>query len=83
MDVEYDGQMYADKGITFTKMPGFSHTFNLTITVMVSAAINTTNFTCVAYEDTSDNSEPARLIVMGKSNCQYFDLLWSHLMGSL
>lgn len=71
MDVEYDRETYADKGITFTETTessyGDIHTFSLTITVTVSVAINTTNFTCVAYKDTPSFSEPAQLIVMGKS----------------
>ena len=72
VDVEYDRELYADKGITFTEIPESSydddsHTFNLNITVMVSAAINTTNFTCVAYKDRPSFSKVAQLIVMGKS----------------
>ena len=71
VDVEYDNETYADKGITFTETPESSHdgihTYNLTITVMVSVAINTTKFICVAYKDTPSFSEPAQLIVMGKS----------------
>ena len=71
VDVEYDRETYTDKGITFNETTessyGDIHTFSLTITVMVSVAINTTNFTCVAYKDTSSSSEPAQLIVMGKS----------------
>ena len=71
VDVEFDGQIYADKGITFTEIsePIYdnSHLFNLTITVMVSVAINTTNFTCFSYENTFSFSETAQLVVMGKS----------------
>ena len=69
-DVEFERETYAYKGITFTKMRESTyddiHTFNLTITVVVSISINTTNFTCGAYEDTASFSEPAQLIVMGK-----------------
>ena len=71
VDVEYDNETYVDKGIRFTETSESSHdgihTYNLTITVMVSVAINTTNFTCGAYKDTASFSEPAQLIVMGKS----------------
>ena len=42
------------------------HTFNWTITVVASVAINTTNFTCVVYVEGGSVSATAQLIVVGK-----------------
>ena len=61
---------YGEKGIAFheevvaTNSDG--HTYNLTIIVNVSVAINTTTFVCNAFADTPAFSHPAQLIVMGK-----------------
>jgi len=64
-------ETYENKGFTFTEeithSQGQNHEFNLNITVTASAAINTTNFSCLAYLDQIAISTPAYLIVMGKS----------------
>ena len=69
----HNRQMHADSGITFDETPvsdsdgSGSHTFNATITVNASVAINTTNFTCAVIVGTMHSlSDPAQLIVMGK-----------------
>ena len=71
--LSFNRQMYADSGITFdeTQEPDSDdskiHTFNATITVNASVAINTTNFTCSVVVGTiHSQSDPAQLIVMGK-----------------
>ena len=75
LNLRYERQTYADKGITFSGTTEFSpegltgvHRFNRTITVVASVAINTTNFTCVAYvhANGSSVSATAQLIVVGK-----------------
>ena len=72
-DEDYGTEMLANKGITIneTSEPDSSesriHTFNMNVTVMVSVAINTTTFTCIAIEDRAF-SRTAQLIVMGKSD---------------
>ena len=72
-DLTFNRQMYADIGIKFdeTLEPDSDgrgiHTFNATITVNASVAINTTNFTCSVIVDTIPfQSDPAQLIVIGK-----------------
>jgi len=64
-------ETYERIGFTFTKesMPSQdqNHVFNLNMTVTASAAINTTNFSCLAYLDQPAPSTLAYLIVMGKS----------------
>ena len=72
-DEDYGTEMLANKGITIneTSEPDSSdsriHTFNMTVTVVVSVAINTTNFTCIAIENRLF-LRTAQLIVMGKSD---------------
>jgi len=67
----FNQETYESKGFTFTEeithSQGQNHEFNLNITVTASAAINTTNFSCLAYLDQIAISTPAYLIVMGKS----------------
>lgn len=66
-------EQYAELGITFsetsesTSPDDHIHTFNMTITVVASVAINATNFICLVYVDGTSVSETAQLIVMGKS----------------
>ena len=69
----FDRQMYAESGITFVETTDSDsddsgiHTFNETITVNASVAINNTNFTCLVVGDSEIAlSNPAQLIVMGK-----------------
>ena len=73
VELSFNRQMYADIGITFDETleldsdESGTHTFNATITVNASVAINTTNFTCFVIVDTILSlSDPAQLIVMGK-----------------
>ena len=72
-DEDYETEVLANKGITIneTSEPDPSdsriHTFNTTVTVMVSVAINTTTFTCIAIENMVFH-RTAQLIVMGKSD---------------
>ena len=72
-DEDYGTEMLANKGITIneTSEPDSSdsriHTFNMNVTVMVSVAINTTTFTCIAITN-RDFRRTAQLIVMGKSD---------------
>jgi len=70
--VDTDNQeTYERIGFTFTKesIPSQdrNHVFNLNMTVTASAAINTTNFSCLAYLDPPALRTPAYLSVMGKS----------------
>ena len=69
----HNRQLYADSGITFDETQDSDsdgsgiHTFNATITVNASVAINTTNFTCFVVVGVIHSlSDPAQLIVMGK-----------------
>ena len=66
-----DGQKFAQKGITFIETPesNDNNVYNMTITVNVSVSINTTTFVCIATGHPHSTSEPAELIVMGKSWC--------------
>ena len=73
VELYQERQLYADKGITFRGTTEYSpeglvgvHTFNRTITVVASVAINTTNFTCVVYVEGGSVSATAQLIVVGK-----------------
>ena len=72
LSLRNERQMYADKGITFSGTTEYSPEdvprFNRTITVVASVAVNTTNFTCVAYvyANGSSVSATAQLIVVGK-----------------
>ena len=74
-DLTFDRQMYADSGITFdeTREPDSDdseiHTFNATITVNASVAINTTTFTCVVSVNLIHYRSSSQLIVMGKYIC--------------
>ena len=71
-DLTFNRQVYADIGIKFDETIELDfdsgiHTFNKTITVNASVAINTTNFICFDIVDTIPfQSDPAQLIVMGK-----------------
>ena len=72
-ELSFNRQMYAESGITFNETTESDsddseiHTFNATITVNASVAINTTNFTCsVSVNVRFFQSYPAQLIVMGK-----------------
>ena len=71
-DLTFNRQVYADIGIKFDETIELDfdsgiHTFNKTITVNASVAINTTNFTCfVIVGMILSLSDPAQLIVMGK-----------------
>ena len=71
---DYETEMLANKGITVNETTdsdspdSMIHTFNTTVTVMVSVAINTTTFTCLAIGHRPLFSRTAQLIVMGKSN---------------
>ena len=72
-DEEYGTEVLANKGITINETSesdspdSMIHTFNMNVTVMVSVAINTTTFTCVAIGHRPLFSRTAQLIVMGKS----------------
>ena len=71
---DYETEMLANKGITISvttdsdSPDSMIHTFNMTVTVMVSVAINTTTFTCIAIGHRPIISRTAQLIVIGKSN---------------
>ena len=71
-DLTFNRQMYADIGIKFdeTLEPDSDdrgiHTFNATITVNASVAINTTTFTCVVSVNLIHYRSSSQLIVMGK-----------------
>ena len=74
-DLTFNRQMYADSGITFdeTREPDSDdsriRTFNATITVSASVAINTTTFTCVVSVNLIHYRSSSQLIVMGKYIC--------------
>lgn len=63
---------YEREGFTFTEETMYSesqnHVFNLNVTVIASAAVNTTSFVCSVTLDGVAISTPAQLIVMGKSS---------------
>ena len=69
---EFNKQEYINKGFTFDDGPpddsgDRNHIHNLNVTVVASVAINNTNFRCFVYLDQATVSDPAELIVMGKS----------------
>ena len=68
---DFNEQEYIDKGFTFhdeqADDSGDNHIHNLNVTVVASVAINNTNFRCSVYLDGATFSDPAELIVMGKS----------------